>query len=205
MEGQEHIMEMQSVSGASLPAVMKSLPGAVTPEKETPLNIEDRLEQLGNEKAGLEDKLVNYASGQKQNAKIYKITRTAALAGGAVFITGAIMASMVPFVAGAAVGALTYIASGYFKGRTEWFTRETGTVAADYQNVQKEYEATEKLVLKSKAEIHDLAKGLEASTRGEDVVDDDDFVYIDGIKLKKKMNHISDIVDNLFGKLPGKR
>jgi hypothetical protein len=49
------------------------------------------------------------------------------------------------------------------------------------------------------------AGGIQKAGQGDRIMDDDDFVVLDGVRLEKKVRHPGDIVGDLMGKLPGKK
>jgi len=189
---------------SSMPGMMGNTTGSARVEAcgQDLHTVQDRLDTLTSEKADLEKQMEKCVSGRTHNKKACTVTRTLALAGGAVFLAGALMASMVPFAAGCAFGAVNYIASGYFKGRTEWFTRETAAVSSSLEKVQTEQADAQKAVNKMKSDISTMAASVAADLSKDSAIkDEESHVFIDGIRLDKKWGHLGSVVDDLFGKL----
>ena len=172
---------------------------------------QDSYNSLKQENSDLQASYSTNVTSMKRNKTTYKIARTVALAGLGTFITAAVMSSMVPFVAGAAVGSVAYIASGFFKGRTQFFNDKIVNTCQQITNSSTQMEKAEKrlnraqhVVDKSRKDMDDYMKGLDPSASRSSIIEDDNVLTIGGVSLRKRKPHLKSIVSDLFGKLDNK-
>lgn len=197
-------MILQSLSGSGAPVPSNQTPALPAIHQESPADLEDRLESAEKKKCGLEETVSRYSIGKKRCERAYKITRLLAIGGFTAFGAAALMSSMVPFIAGAAIGSISYIASGFFKGRTQYFTRMLPIATEDLAEASRQFEKTKKRYDNIHGSVKGMVEAVGKDGTKDEIIQDDDFVFINGVKLEKKYRHSDGILHDLFGKLEDK-
>ncbi len=207
-------MEMRSVSHGTAQGNIPLNSNVQKNEYPNLTNLKDSLTRLGKEEIELKEQLTvlqsNIASFKRSknvNQKAKKVTTGIALAGGAAFMTAAFMSSGVGFIVGGAIGAVSYVASGWFKGRTQWFTgqedgeyKKLNQVRDRRADVKQEKVRLEKAVTKAETEVANLKEGLTSSVSGA-IKDKSEYVEIGGVKLRKNKPGVFKYLDDLFAPL----
>ena len=206
-------MEMRSVG--QTPNLQKTTERSTEIRKKFPnaSKLEDKLVKLRKEDNELNDKInilksniSSFTRSKEVNKKAHTATRLTSLACGALFVGATIMASGPLFVTGAVVGGATYIASGWFKGRTQWFTNQAedeqkkiGKVIKQKTKIEKETKEIDGIVTKAKEDVENMKKGLAVNTSP--IQDKDEYVEIGGVKLRKNKPGVFKYLDDLFSPL----
>lgn len=207
-------MEMRSIGQSSNLGNIPGKSAELKSEYPNLSSLKDRLTKLDREDSELQQQMTvlkanadSFKRSKNVNKKAKTITTAVALTGGAVFLGAAMMSSGLGFVVGGAIGAVSYIASGWFKGRTQWFTGQENNENLKLQqnitrssNIQAEMTKLDGTLKKAETEMKDLQQGLKSSADGA-IKDKNEYVEIGGVKLRKNKPGMFKYLDDLFAPL----
>ena len=207
-------MEMRSIGQSPNMGNIPNKSSELKKEYPNLSNLQDRLTKLDREDSELKQQMTvlkanadSFNRSKNVNSKAKKITTAVALTGGAIFVGAAMMSSGLGFVVGGAIGAVSYVASGWFKGRTQWFTGQESNETLKLQqnltrrsNIKTEMVKLDGTLKKAETEMKDLKDGLKSSTNGA-IKDKNEYVEIGGVKLRKNKPGVFKYLDDLFAPL----
>lgn len=206
-------MEMRSIGQSPNMGGIPNKSSEIKNEYPNLTNLKDRLTKLDKEDSELKQQMTvlkanadSFNRSKNVNRKARKITTAAALTGGAIFMGAALMSSGVGFVVGGAIGAVSYIASGWFKGRTQWFAGQENNEtlklqqnSARHSAISTEMSKINDTLTKAETQVKDLTEGLKSS--GGAIQDKNEYVEIGGVKLRKNKPGVFKYLDDLFSPL----